>query len=149
MPEPVTVWMVHLASGMSSEVEGTLRLEPESLVFEPATTPAELRFPYATIAKVRRVIGSPVIIVEWTDDAMRKRTAFYFAQPPPLHPPTPEELLRMPDRPRNPIAERRALSKRRHTRTNLGYLAVRAKGTKPTVQAWTSELKVRVRDAGA
>jgi hypothetical protein len=147
MPEPVTVWMVPLASGTPSEVEGTLRLGSEALVFEPATKPAELRFPYATVTKVRRVVGSPVIVVEWNEDAQRKRTAFYFAQPPPLHPPTPDELMSMPDRPRNPIAERRALSKRRHVRSNLGYLAMRGRGTKPTVQAWTSELRMRVRDA--
>ena len=147
MPEPVTVWMVALASGASSEVEGILRLESEALVFEPAAKPAELRFPYTTVTRVRRVMGSPVMVVEWSEDAQRKRTAFYFAQPPPLHPPTPDELMRMPDRPRNPIAERRALSKRRHVRSNLGYLAARGRGAKPTVLAWTSEIRMRVRDA--
>jgi hypothetical protein len=149
MPEPVTVWMVQLGSGTASDVEGTLRLDVDALVFEHGAKPAELRFPYATIAKVRRVLGSPVVVVEWTEDAQGKRTAFYFAQPPPLHPPTPEELATSSERPLGPLAQKRAMSKRRHTRSNLGYLAIRARGTKPLVQAWTSELRIRVRDARA
>ena len=149
MPDPVTVWMVQLGGGSAADVEGTLRLEGDALVFEHAVKPAELRFPFATIAKVRRVLSSPVLVVEWTEDAQARRTAFYFVQPPPLHPPTPEELARSSDRPLGPLAQRRATSKRRHTRTNLGYLALKANRMKPLVQAWTSELRIRVRDARA
>ena len=149
MPEPVTVWMVQLASGSTADVEGVLRLDDDALVFEPATKPAELRFRLATIEKVRRVIGSPVIVIEWSEDAARRRTAFYFTQPPPLEPPTPEELARRPDAPRGPLAERRALSKRRHMRTNLGALAIGAKRTKPMVQAWTTELRIKIAEARA
>ncbi|HSL12286.1 MAG TPA: hypothetical protein VLA82_13325 [Actinomycetota bacterium] len=149
MPEPVTVWMVQLASGNTADVEGLLRLDDDALVFEPTTTPAELRFRLATIERVRRVIGSPVLVIEWTEDAVRKRTAFYFSPPPPLEPPTPEELARRSDRPRGPLAERRALSKRRHMRSNLGTLAIGAKRTKPVVQAWATELRIRISDARA
>jgi hypothetical protein len=146
MPEPVTVWMVHLSSGNSADVEGTLRLDDEALVFEHAAKPAELRFPLATIARVRRLMGSPVMVVEWTEEAKLERTAFYFAQPPPLDPPTPEDLARSTERPRGPLAQRRATSKRRHTRSNLGYLTIRARRLKPLVHSWTSELRMRVRD---
>jgi len=149
MPDSVTVWMVHLASPSGTDVEGTLRLDEDALVFEHGAKPAELRFPFTTIAKVRRVIGSPVIVVEWIDDAQPKRTAFYFVQPPPLHPPTPEDLARSSERPLGPIAQKRALSKRRHTRSNMGYLTIRARHTKPLVEAWTSELRIRIRETRA
>ena len=149
MPEPVTVWMVHLGAGNASDVEGTLRLDGDALVFEHAAKPAELRFPYATIENVRRVLSSPILIVGWTEDAQPRRTAFYFVQPPPLQPPSPEELARSSDRPLGPLAQRRATSKRRHTRANLGYLAVKSRGMKPVVQAWTTELRIRMRDASA
>jgi hypothetical protein len=145
--------MVHLAPGNNAEVEGVLRLGDDALVFEATTKPAELRFPYPTIQKVRRVVGSPVMTIEWnerTDEgATRRRTAFYFTEPPPLDPPTPEQLAASPDRPRGPLAERRAMSKRRHTRTNLGKLAVGAKRTKPVIRAWTTELKDRIAEARA
>ena len=149
MPEPVTVWMVHLEGRGAGDVEGTLRLEGDALVFEHAAKPAELRFPYATIAKVRRVRSSPIMVVGWAEDTRLKRTAFYFVQPPPLQPPSPEELARSPDRPLGPLAQRRAASKRRHTRSNLGYLAIAARGMKPLVQAWVKELRTRVEDARA
>jgi hypothetical protein len=149
MQEPVTVWMVQLGGPDLSDVEGRLSLDAEALVFEHAAKPAELRFPYATIAKVRRVVGSPVIIVDWHEHAQRKSTAFYFAQPPPLQPPSPEQLATKSGRPPGLLAQRRATSKRRHMRANIGYLAVTAKRSKPLVRQWLSELRVRVRDARA
>jgi hypothetical protein len=149
MPDPVTVWMVHLVGGSASDVEGTLRLEGDALVFEHAGKPAELRFRYGTIAKVKRVLSSPIMVVEWREDERAKRTAFYFVQPPPLQPPSPDELARSSERALGPLAQRRATSKRRHTRTNLGYLAISARGAKPIVREWTSELRTRIRYARA
>jgi hypothetical protein len=149
MADTVTVWMVHLGGPDPSDVEGRLSLDADALVFEHGAKPAELRFPYAAIAKVRRVMGSPVIIVEWDENAQRRSTAFYFVQPPPLRPPSPDEVATRSDRPPGLLAQRRATSKRRHMRANIGYLTVTAKRSKPLVREWTSELRVRVRDARA
>lgn len=150
MPDPVTVWMVQLGGGNAAEVQGVLRLDGDALVFEHAEKPAEVRFPYPTLLRARRVMSSPVLVVEWSDDAQPRRTAFYFVKPPPLHPRSPDELPPSASgRQLGPIAQRRALSQRRHARANLGYLAVGAGRSKPLLQAWVKELRIRMREARA
>jgi hypothetical protein len=46
-------------------------------------------------------------------------------------------------RPLGPIAAVRRTSKRRHQRENVKYLATKAVGLKPTIQAWADEISVR------
>ena len=146
MLDRTTVWMVHLGDGDPSDVEGAISLEDDALVFEPRDKPVELRFPYARIVRVRRLRGSPVLLLEWTEDRVRRRTAFYFIQPPPLEPPDPSTLpASRSGRPLGPIGERRAASKRHHRRANASYLTVSASRMKPEVKAWTVELTSRVR----
>jgi hypothetical protein len=143
MPDPTTVWMVHLGRGAPTEIRGTIRTDDDALVFEHEEKPAALRFPFSRIARVRRILGSPVVIVEWREDDDRRRTAFYFAKPPPLQ---PSERAGA-DGALPSLAERRARSKRRHRRASLGYLAASGGRTKRVVKAWTAELRIRTRAA--
>jgi hypothetical protein len=46
-------------------------------------------------------------------------------------------------RPLGPFAAFRRTSKRRHQRENVKYLATKAGGLKPTIQAWADEISVR------
>jgi len=74
------VWAAGVRS-LEPGVKGWLQLTEGALVFT-AEHPGEddLRIPWSSIGRVRRVIGSPVMVVQHGDDA----TAFYFVQPPPV-----------------------------------------------------------------
>lgn len=144
MPEPVTVWMVHLGRGTVSEVEGTLSLDAEALVFAHGGQPVELRFPFARIARVRRVLGSPVLLVDWRDGELPRRTAFYFSKPPPLEPPDASTRTTPSGRALGPLGQLRAGSRRRHRRASVGYLAAHGGRTKPVLRAWVRELRERI-----
>jgi hypothetical protein len=141
MPEPVTVWMVNLRRGGDlREVEGTLRMDRDALVFTAGTNQAETRLPFAVTRKVKRIVGSPVLVLTWTDPTGESaQTAFYFARPPPIRagadrrtaqPPPPTTLLRQP-------------SRRRQRRENIGYLTSRSRSSRSTIKAWTSEIRAR------
>lgn len=148
MPEPVTVWMVHLGPD-PREVEGILRLADDALVFSHEATPAELRFPFGAIVRARRPLGSPVIVVEWRDEGrgQARRTAFYFAKPPPLEPPDTDTVMREAEERGHRVGQfgaMRATSKRRHHRRNVGYLGMQSSRMGPTIRAWVTEIRVKV-----
>jgi hypothetical protein len=146
MPHKDTVWMVHLRTGLEPiEVKGTIRLQDDGLEFEDARTAAVSRFPYAQTRRVRRLRASPVLMVEWTAGDERRRTAFYFVQPPPLHP--AEDTLPgagSDGRPPSPFTMFRGSGKRKHTRTNAAYLTTQAGSMRERIQAWADEVSKRM-----
>lgn len=144
--EPVTVWRVQLRRGDVRDREGTLRLDDDALVFVHGSSQSETRVPFAEIRSARRVKGSPILIVVHDDGAERAETAYYFSQPPPLEAPPPGSAgTTLTGRPLGPFAAMRRTSKRRHQRENVKYLATKAGGLKPTIQAWADEIGARVR----
>jgi hypothetical protein len=137
MPEPVTVWMVKLRPGGDlREVEGTLQLADDALVFVARKTEAETRVPFSDTSKVRRVIGSPVLVVSRRDGAgIDSHIAFYFVQPPPL----PGTSART----NPPTSVPRHSSPRRQRRQVVGYLTARGRGTRTTIKQWVEEIRAR------
>ena len=161
MPDKVTVWMVHLErAGDLRDIEGELDMDDGAVVFRHRTTAAELRFPFPAIRRVRRVMGSPVFVLEWSaasegvgDRTAARRTAFYFAKPPPLESSTdatPGAATRSAEPlPRPSLREGLGGvgglgGKRRHRRRNVGYLTVRSSTLKPLVKAWCDEISVQI-----
>jgi hypothetical protein len=136
MPEPVTVWKVELVRGREPiDVRGTLCLTRDALEFEDDDGETT-RIRFDRVDRVRRLKISPVLVVRHLDRAAGE-TAFYFVEPPPLHPPDPGTL---------PLREatRRRPSKRRQHRDNTGYLTGKGTALKPTIQGWVSEVQERV-----
>lgn len=136
MPEPVTVWKVELVRGREPiDMRGTLSMSDDALVFEDdeGTT---IRLRFADVETAKRLRGSPVLVVRHADRT-RGETAFYFTEPPPLHPPDPATLsLRE--------AARRKPSQRRQRRDNTGYLSGHGRVLRPTIEAWAIETRARI-----
>jgi hypothetical protein len=86
VPKPVTVWAVELGPETAlDDTKGTLELEGDALVFTPAVEGrGGIRIPLEQISRIRRLRGSPVLMVSRSAEGPTRRTAFYFAQPPPL-----------------------------------------------------------------
>ncbi len=126
--------MVHLERGSDvAELEGTLQMRPEALVFT-ASSGDETVIEFERASGAKRVRGSPVLMVAWTRNGDKARTAFYFAKPPPLKPPerlehaSAMELVRIG-----------RTSPRRQKRANVGYLSMRAGALKPLLKKWAAE----------
>jgi hypothetical protein len=150
MPEPVTVWMVKLERGGDlREIKGTLRMDEDAVVFVDRKDGAETRVSFGATRKVKRVFGSPVMVLHWRDgDGARSETAFYFVQPPPVR---SERGDAMSDRealqqPRPTIGSvLRPPSRRRQRRESIGYLAARSREAKTTIRVWAEEIRTRIR----
>jgi hypothetical protein len=146
-PEPVTVWMVHLERAtVHNDVKGTLSLEDDLLTFEVSSSSTLIVFPFSSITGVKRLRSSPVLLIEWRDEDVRRRTAFYFTQPPPLPvgtrsgdptagPPSPERL--------NPLKVFSS-GKRRSMRVNSRYLQEVGISKKELIQLWAVEVGARI-----
>jgi len=136
----VTVWAVELGKDVQpDEIKGTLELSVDALLFTPndEARPA-LRIALRDIAKVRRLRGSPVLMVERIVSAGSRRTAFYFAQPPPL-----SALLGAPtERPTGFAAFRSP--KRKARRDNVGYLGLMNREKKASLTEWVRAVKTAV-----
>ncbi len=76
-----TAWGVRLDVS-TQDFEGELTLEAEDLVF--ALAGDELRIPLVEVRKVKRVRGSPVVVIERQEPEKLARYAFYFVKPPPM-----------------------------------------------------------------
>lgn len=138
MPKPVTVWVVELGpTTAQDDVKGTLALEPDALAFSPAdeTLPG-MRIPLSSVKKIRRLRGSPVMMVVHGAPEAVRRTAFYFAQPPPLGALLGREPL---ERPRGLEAFRNP--KRRARRDNVGYLGATNREKKAVVAEWVRTVR--------
>ena len=150
MPEAATVWMVRLDRGqVEHDIRGTLALEPDAVVFTEAHSGLAHRIPLTAMQPPKRVKGSPILMVAHTAAGDVQRIAFYFSQPPPLRAPEPGSVS-LPEtglggRPAGPFGAIRRTSKRRHMRTNLGYLTTANAGHKHVIQAWVDEIGARIR----
>jgi hypothetical protein len=81
--EPVTAWGVRI--GVSDkDAKGRLSLGETELVFDLATEEGTLRIPLENITKVKRLRGSPVLVVDSREGEKVARFAFFFVKPPPL-----------------------------------------------------------------
>jgi len=137
MPRPVTAWAVELMKGSPmDEVRGMLALEEEGLVFTPDDERRPpTRIALGSISKVRRLRGSPVLMVVRTADTGTRRTAFYFAQPPPLG----TLLGQTTERPAGLAGFRNPRRKAR--RDNVGYLGVVNREKKVLLNEWARALR--------
>jgi hypothetical protein len=132
MPRAVTVWEVELGRPESpEEVKGTLELSHRDLIFTPRDEArSTVRIPLDEIAKVKRLRGSPVLLVVRETAAGPERTAFYFAQPPPMIPREGERL----ERGRGISAFRNPARQAR--RDNISYLGLMNRENKATLKEW-------------
>jgi hypothetical protein len=139
------VWAVELAKGVEpDEIKGTLELSETALLFTPLDeTRTGLRIALTDIRKVRRLRGSPVLMVERTMPAGSRRTAFYFAQPPPLN----ALLGTRPERPSGLAAFRSP--KRKARRDNVNYLGLTNREKKQTLAEWVRAVREAMANSSA
>lgn len=137
--ESITVWAVDLIRDPKSDVKGTLSLGEGSIDFR-ADDGGELSIAFDDVRKVRRLRGSPVLMLVHDRGGVRERTAFFFVQPPPLDRPTTE-----PTR----VSLIPGSAKRRARRQNVGYLEMGNRARRDTVVAWESKVRAAVADARA
>ncbi len=149
VPEPITVWMVHLSPGASLDgVEGLLSLHDDAVVFAEAGVQRVARFPLESVQKARRLRGSPVLRLDWLEEKGPRRTAFFFVQPPPLEP--PEFGVRRPrsdpfaTEPARGLAAMRKPSKRRQMRANSSYLQTGGIRRGELIKAWADAITERL-----
>lgn len=138
MPRPVTVWAVELGPGSAQEdVKGSLTLMEDALAFAPAD-PAEppMAIALGSISKVRRLRGSPVLMVVHEAEGARRRTAFYFAPPPPLG-----VLLGTHEAPRPSGIAAFRNPKRRARKENVGYLGATNRDKKAVLTEWVRAVR--------
>jgi hypothetical protein len=136
------VWAVDLERGSSlADQQGTLTLEGEVLSFEPrdeGRRPRRIRL--EDIKKVKRLRGSPVLLVAHAEHDRVMRTAFYFIQPPPIDPPV--------SAPTSPFSLGRS-SKRKERRRNVGYLTASNPRKKEELREWESALRAALQGPGS
>lgn len=142
--ETIVAWMVHLRKGEPvDEVKGLLALDPDALAFEAAVPGEVFRLPFASMRSAKRLHGSPVLMVEWTEGPQLRRTAFYFVEPPPMA--TRERPIDAGGTTplRNPFGQIRS-AKRKQQRQNVSYFAARGGPLKSTLKAWAREVSRRI-----
>jgi hypothetical protein len=147
MPSPTTVWMVQLDRS-PDDVEGTLTLETGSVRFVPEEGGATRDIGFVDISRVKRIWGSPVLMVHSVEDGQRHVTAFYFSKPPPLHP-AGEKADEPPPTLMGPFNRNRPASKRKHRRHNAGYLAKASNAFGDDVRTWAKETRAAIAAARA
>jgi hypothetical protein len=83
--EPITVWAVRLGE-YTDEVRGNLVLNEEEsrLSFLHEKESKTIHISLGSIRRVRRVFGSPVLVVDFGVADGMGRMAFFFTQPPPV-----------------------------------------------------------------
>ncbi|HEX9124549.1 MAG TPA: hypothetical protein VF984_14515 [Actinomycetota bacterium] len=136
MPEEVTVWAVELGKSPKDR-KGALSLEPEALRFTASDGVGHIRIPLSALRSVKRLRGSPVLIVVHQDQGSIARTAFYFVQPPPLQPPKNAPLDRAP----NLFSGMGRTSRRKTRRQNAGYLGMWSREKKAVVVEWVQAIR--------
>jgi hypothetical protein len=147
MPDAATVWMVQLDRS-PDDVEGTLTLEDAALRFVPSDEGSSREIDLTDVSRVKRIWGSPILMVHSVEDGQRHVTAFYFSKPPPLHPPTPASDEPPPTL-MGPFNRNRPPSKRKQRRTNAGYLANASTSMGDDVRTWAKETRAAVAAARA
>jgi hypothetical protein len=124
MPDITTVWVVHLEQGNPLDTKGTLALHETEVAFS-GEDGREMRIPLGRVRQIKRVLGSPIMIIAHDGDEGRRRTAFYFTQPPPLH--TAEEENR--------------IRRKRAKKASVGYLGRQNVDRKPLIKGWVEEIR--------
>ena len=143
------MWMVRLDRGQVHEdTRGTLEMDDDAVVFTDARSGATTRFPFDEVRKPHRVRGSPILMLAHRSDGELRRVAFYFSQPPPLRPPEPGTTslpgAGLDRRPMGPFGAFRRTSKRRHLRSNVGYLTTVNADHKGAIQTWVEEIGAKL-----
>jgi hypothetical protein len=140
VPRAVTVWEVELGKPEGSEeVKGMLELSRRDLIFTPRDeTRPTVKIPLDEITKVKRLRGSPVLMVLRETAAGLERTAFYFAQPPPIGAIRGESTER-----RTGISVFRN-PKRQARRDNIGYLGLMNRENKAALKEWVRAVDAAV-----
>ena len=116
--EPTTVWAARLGSA-DEGVKGFLVLETEHVSFTSELSNVEIRIPLAEVRRVRRVHGSPVMVVEHGESVV----AFYFAQPPPI------------------ITTKHPLDRRRQRGTSVNYLGGVNAEKRKDIKRWVRAIR--------
>jgi hypothetical protein len=126
------VWEVELGKPESpEEVKGTLELSHHDLIFTPRDEGRPtVKIPLDEVSKVKRLRGSPVLMVLRETAEGENRIAFYFAQPPPIGAIRGEPVER-----RTGIAAFRN-PKRQARRDNISYLGVMNRENKAALKEW-------------
>jgi hypothetical protein len=136
----VTAWHVRLAKGAGMhDTKGWLSLTDESIRFVDASEIDELEIPFGRVRKVRRVVGSPIIIVLHEEDGRPIETAFYFVQPPPLNPPATGSLAR---------GMLGSSPKRKNRRRGAAYLGQANQHHRDEVKEWHRRIREAVAGRG-
>jgi hypothetical protein len=147
VPESTIVWLVHLGAGIPpTEVRGRLHLGEAGLEFTAVPPGVDARIEYAEIRKARRIRGSPVLLVDWQHEGSKRRSAFYFSQPPPLEP-VPRSPTIVPPGPLGPFT-RSTPSRRQVARMNLGYLRSTSARNRELLREWERAVSERVNGGG-
>jgi len=95
------------------------------------------------VTKVKRIIGSPVLLVHTTEEGQQRHTAFYFRKPPPLKP--PEATLDEPPTLIGPFNKgSKPPSKRKQRRANASYLATASSSAGEEVRDWMRATRAAV-----
>lgn len=135
--ERVLVWFVDLIRDPHRDRRGTLSVDAGALVFESSDRSLHLRIGVEEIRKVKRLRGSPILMVLHERDGVDRRSAFYFAQPPPL------DLVTGQTEPTSVLATLRT-SKRRARRKNVGYLGTTNRQKKALVAEWERAIRAAI-----
>jgi hypothetical protein len=137
--------MVELGRGAPVERKGTLFLDVDAVRFEDDRSGAVTRVGFASIRRARRNRGSPILLIDHADDGGTRKLAFYFSQPPPLTPPEPGVApppgMGLSSRPVGAFGALRRTSKRRHMRSNIGYLTTSNAAKRELIEGWLAEIR--------
>jgi hypothetical protein len=120
-----------------------LSLGQQAVRFVPTEGAGAREIALTDIHRVRRIWGSPVLIVHSFEAGARHDTAFYFTKPPPLHPST-QAIEEAPPTLIGPFNRNRPASRRKQRRNNAGYLANAAGLAGDEVKAWTKDLRAAI-----
>jgi hypothetical protein len=153
VPAPTTVWMVELGRGNPAERKGMLFLDADAVRFEDDRSGAVTRVGLATIRRAKRNRGSPILLIDHAGDGTIHHLAFYFSQPPPLAPPEPGTApppgMGLSSRPVGAFGAMRRTSKRRHMRSNIGYLTTSNAGKREVIEGWVAEIREAIARTGS
>ena len=127
------------------DIEGTLTLEPQALRFDSPSLGIR-SISLTAVERVKRIWGSPVLLVRSLEDGDKRVTAFYFTKPPPLH---PDQVA--PDEPpptlAGPFGRNRPPSRRKQRRRNAGYLANSSNIVGDDLAIWVKETRAAISGA--
>src|SRR3954453_3730622 len=144
MPEPTKVWMVELDRS-PDDIEGTLTLEPAALRFDSPSLGIR-SIPLTAVERVKRIWGSPVLLVRSLEGGDKRVTAFYFTKPPPLHP-DQAEADEPPSTLAGPFNRNRPPPRPDHRRRTGGYVANSSNSLGYSPQVWVKETPAAIAPA--